>query len=82
MVLRSKPARLDRRGGMETTSFFAKMSFSPEAVLTTTLTLALLRSVIIALLLRNTSAWGDVSVVSSDELPIMRSMDEELVRKV
>ena len=82
MVLRSKPARLDRRGGMETTSFFAKMSFTPESVLTTTLTQELLRSVAIALLLRNTSARGYVSLVSLDELPILRSMDEKLVRKV
>ena len=67
---------------METTSFFAKMSFTPEAVPTRTLTPALLRSVAIALLLRNTSARRDVSLFSSDELPILRSMDEELVRKV
>lgn len=64
------------------TSFFAKMSLTPEAVLTTTLTLALLRSVAIALLLRNTSARRDVSLVSSDELQILRSMEEELVKQV
>lgn len=64
------------------TSFFAKMSLNPEVVLTTTLTPALLRSVTITLLLRKTSARRDVSLVSSEELQILRSMEEELVRQV
>ena len=64
------------------TSFFAKMSFTPEAVLTTTLTLSLLRSVAIALLLRNTSARRDVRPVSLDDEKILRSMEKEPIRQM
>ena len=61
LSVRSKPLRLDNRGGMEMTSFFAMTSFLPAGVWTETLTSVPERSVLRTVLFRRTSSSRNVS---------------------